>query len=78
MPNEVPAFLQDFINHRKHATKQDKNSPSVKKSESLMPAVKVGDLEMGIEGIIEKKPKAKFVKEFLQIRIDEMSKTKMK
>jgi hypothetical protein len=78
MPNEVPAFLQDFINHRKHTTKQDKQSPSVKKTESLLPATKVGDLDMGIEGIIEKKPKAKFVKEFLQIRIDEMSKTKMK
>jgi len=78
MPNEIPAFLQEFINNRKHATKQDKQSPSVKKTESLLPAVKVGDLDMGIEGIIEKKPKAKFVKEFLQTRIDEMSKTKMK
>ena len=78
MPNEIPAFLKDFMNHRKHVTKQDMTSPAVKKSESLMPATKVGDLDMGIEGIIEKKPKAKFVKQFLQTRIDEMSKAKMK
>jgi hypothetical protein len=51
-------------------------SPSVKKSESLKPAK--NELEVGIEGIIEKKPKDKIVKEFLQNRIDELSKNKMK
>jgi hypothetical protein len=76
MPNEVPAFLQDFMNHRKHVTKQDLTSPAVKKSESLKPAK--NELEVGIEGIIEKKPKSKVVKEFFQNRIDEMSKSKMK
>jgi len=76
MPNEVPAFLQDFMNHRKHVTKQDLTSPAVKKSESLKPAK--NELEVGIEGIIEKKPKSKIVKEFLQNRIDELSKGKMK
>lgn len=78
MPNEIPAFLQDFMNHRKHVTKQDMTSPAVKKSESLKPHKTVGDLELAIEGIIEKKPKAKFVKEFLQTRIDDLSKAKMK
>jgi hypothetical protein len=76
--NEVPAFLQDFMTHRKQVTKQDVKSPAVKKSESLMPAKTVGDLEMGIAGIIEKKPKRKIVQEFLQNRIDELSKVKMK
>jgi len=76
MPNEVPAFLQDFMNHRKHVTKQDLTSPAVKKSESLKPAK--NELEVGIEGIIEKKPKNKAVKDFIQTRIDEMSKSKMK
>jgi len=76
MPNEIPAFLQDFMNHRKHMTKQDLMSPAVKKSESLKPAK--NELEVGIEGIIEKRPKNKIVKEFLQNRIDELSKGKMK
>jgi hypothetical protein len=76
--NEIPAFLQDFMSHRKQVTKQDVKTPAVKKSESLMPAKTTGDLEMGIQGIIEKKPKNKLVREFLQIRIDELSKTKMK
>ena len=78
MPNELPAFLQDFMSHRKHVTKQDVKSPAVKKSESLMPAKTLGELEMAIEGIIEKKPKSKLVKAFLQTRIDELSKAKMK
>jgi hypothetical protein len=78
MPNEIPAFLQDFMNHRKHATKQDMMSPAVKKTESMKPNKTVGDLELAIEGIIEKKPKSKFVKEFLQTLIDDLSKAKMK
>jgi hypothetical protein len=43
-----------------------------------MPAKTLGELEMAIEGIIEKKPKSKLVKAFLQTRIDELSKAKMK
>jgi len=78
MPNEIPGFLQDFMNHRKHMTKQDMTSPAVKKSESLKPAVGKAEIEQGIDAIIEKKPKAKIVKEFLQTRIDELSKNKMK
>jgi hypothetical protein len=77
MPNEIPGFLQDFMNHRKHVTKQDTKSPAVKKSESLKPAVGKLELEMGLEGIIDKKPKNKVVREFFQIRVDELSKTKI-
>ena len=78
MPNEIPAFLQDFMNHRRQVTKQDKMSPAVKKSESLMPAVGATQIEQSISAIIEKKPKNKVVREFLQTRVDELSKTKMK
>jgi hypothetical protein len=78
MPNEIPAFLQDFMNHRKHMSKQDMNSPAVKKSESLMPAKGTADIEIAIQGIIEKKPKNKVVKKFLETRIEELSKAKMK
>ena len=75
---EVPAFLQDFMNHRKHLTKQDMTAPAVKKSEALKPVKGQAELEMAIEGIIEKKPGDKIVKDFLQTRIDELSKIKMK
>jgi len=78
MPNELPAFLQDFMNHRKHVTKEDKMSPAVKKSESLKPAKGTTEMEQSLEAIIEKKPKSKVVKVFFQTRIDELSKTKMK
>jgi len=78
MPNEIPAFLQDFMNHRKHMSKQDMNSPAVKKSEALMPAKGTADIEIAIQGIIEKKPKGKVVKKFLESRIEELSKAKMK
>jgi lipopolysaccharide biosynthesis regulator YciM len=78
MPNEIPAFLQEFMNHRKHVTSKDMTSPSVRKSESLKPVRGNEELEMAIEGIIEKKPSDKVVKDFLKVRIDELSKAKMK
>jgi len=78
MPNEIPAFLHEFIQHRKHITKQDMTSPAVKKSESLMPAKGTADIEIAIAGIIEKRPKNKVVKKFLESRIEELSKAKMK
>jgi hypothetical protein len=78
MPNEIPAFLQDFMNHRKHMSKQDMNSPAVRKSEALMPAKGTADIEIAIQGIIEKRPKNKIVKKFLESRIEELSKAKMK
>jgi len=78
MPNEIPAFLQEFMSHRRHMTKQDMNSPAVRKSESLLPAKGTADIEIAIQGIIEKKPKNKVVKKFLESRIEELSKSKMK
>ena len=78
MPNaEIPAFLADFMNHRKHVTKQDMKSPAVKKSESLKPVKQLEEMHLALEGIIEKKPKNKFVKKFLETRIEELSKNKM-
>jgi len=78
MPSaELPGFLMDFMKHRAHMTKQDMTAPAVKKSASLLPAKDKKELEMAIEGIIEKKPKNKVVKEFFQNRCDEMSKSKM-
>jgi hypothetical protein len=78
MPSaEIPAFLMDFMNHRKHLSKQDMTNPAVKKSAALQPAKDKKELEMAIEGIIEKKPKNKVVKEFFQNRVDELSKNKM-
>jgi hypothetical protein len=53
-------------------------SPAVKKSESLMPAKGTADMELSLNSIIEKKPKAKVVKKFFESRIEELSKTKMK
>ena len=43
-----------------------------------MPAKGTADIEMAIAGIIEKKPKNKVVKKFLESRIEELSKVKMK
>jgi len=77
MPHELPGFLQDFMQHRQHLSKQDKMSPAVKKSESLKPVKGKAEIDQAIDGIIEKKPKNKVVKEFFQNRCDEMSKSKM-
>jgi hypothetical protein len=78
MPSaEIPGFLMDFMKHRAHLTKQDMAAPAVKKSKSLEPAKDKKEIEMAIEGIIEKKPKNKVVKEFFQNRVDELSKGKM-
>ena len=78
MPSaELPAFLMEFMNHRKHLSKQDMTNPAVKKSASLNPVKDKKEIEQAIEGIIEKKPKNKVVKEFFQNRVDELSKSKM-
>lgn len=79
MPSaEIPGFLMDFMKHRQHLTKQDMTAPAVKKSKALQNQGKKDDLMMAIDGIIEKKPGRKYVKEFLQNRVDELSKEKMK
>jgi hypothetical protein len=77
MPNEIPGFLQDFMSHRAHLSKKDMTSPAQKKSDSLKPVKGRAEIDMAIDGIIEKKPKNKIVKEFFQNRCDEMSKAKM-
>ena len=76
MPNELPAFLQDFMKHRQATTKKEEK-PIDKKKASLMPASKNKDLETSVHSIIDKKPGRKIVEEFLQNRCAELSKKKM-
>jgi hypothetical protein len=78
MPNnEIPAALQDFIAHRKHI-KGKESSPIVKKKLGVSDHKGKAELEQGIEGIIEKKPKAKVVMEFFKERVKELTAAKMK
>ena len=76
MPNEIPAFLQEFIKHRQHMTKSDP-TPQQKKQILLQTAVAKKDLDMTVAGIIEKMPSRKVLDEFLQKRCDELTKTKV-
>jgi hypothetical protein len=78
MPShEVPAFLQDFMNHRKqHLGKETK--PEVKKQLGLTDHKSKAELEQSIQGIIDKKPKRKIVAEYFKNRIKELTATKMK
>lgn len=76
MPNELPAFLQDFIKHRQHHKKSE--TPHEAKHTGLTPASKTKDLDTTIKGIIEKKPTRKAIDVFLQKRCDELSATKTK
>ena len=55
MPNELPAFLQDFIKHRQHVVKSAPD-PKQMKANALTPASKVKDLDTTVKGIIEKSP----------------------
>jgi hypothetical protein len=75
--NEVPAALQDFIAYRQHL-KNKESSPIVKKKLGISDHKGKAELEQGIEGIIEKKPKAKVVVEFFKERLKELTATKMK
>lgn len=77
MPTELPAFLQDFVKHRQHVAKNAPTPSDVKKA-SLTPASKVPELDLGVKGIIDKKPPRKIVDEFLQKRCDELTAIKMK
>ena len=77
MPNELPAFLQDFVKHRQHVVKNAPTPTQVKQA-SLQPASKTADLELGIKGIIDKKPPRKVLDEFFQKKCDELTATKMK
>jgi hypothetical protein len=50
----------------------------VKKKLGLTDHKSKAELEMGIQGIIEKKPKNKIVAEFFQNRVKDLTATKMK
>jgi len=75
--NEVPAALQDFISHRKHI-KDKESAPVVKKKLGITDHKGKAELEQGIQGLIEKKPNAKVVKEFFKERVKELTVEKMK
>lgn len=75
--NEVPAALQDFIAHRQQL-KNKESAPAVKKKLGISDHKNKAELEQGIQGLIEKKPIAKIVKEFFKERIKELTATKMK
>jgi len=75
--SEIPAALQDFISHRQHL-KNKESSPVVKKKLGLSDHKGKAELEQGIQGIIEKKPKAKIVMEFFKERVKELTATKLK
>lgn len=74
---EIPAFLADFISHRKHSLKEQK--PEEKKK--LLKGISVAKdktLDTSVDGIIDKRPSRKVVEEYFQNKCDELSKEKMK
>jgi hypothetical protein len=75
--HEIPAALTEFIKHRQHL-KNKESSPIVKKKLGLSDHKGKAELEQGIQGLIEKKPKAKVVMEFFKERIKELTAEKMK
>ena len=75
--NEIPGFLQDFISHRKHVISKDQ-TPEMKKKLGVSDKKGKAEIEMAIQGIIEKKPKNKIVAEYFQNRIKELTAEKMK
>ena len=74
---ELPAFLQEFINHRKGAKDKDL-SQAAKKQLGVTDKKGKQEIEMAIEGIIEQKPKAKIVKNYFKERIKDLTAVKMK
>ena len=78
MPHaEIPAALSDFMAHRK-AHKDKETAPAVKKKLGISSHKGKAELEQGIEGIIERKPKNKIVAEYFQERVKELTAVKMK
>ena len=74
---EIPAFLADFISHRKSVLKE--KTPQEKKQILKGTAtVKMESLDTTVAGIIDKKPGTKTLEEYFQKRCDELSKEKMK
>ena len=77
MPHEIPTALSEFMAHRKHI-KDKESAPAVKKKMGLSDHKGKAELEQGIEGIIERKPKKKVLMEFFKERVKELTATKMK
>lgn len=77
MPHEIPAFLQEFINTRKQVSKKSETPAELKKIERGQVKAK-NELETSVDYIIEKKPDDKAVFEYLQTRLEELDKEKMK
>ena len=77
MPTELPGFLQDFIKHRQHVSKNSP-TPLQAKKDALIDVKKTKELELDVKGIIEKKPARKVLDEYLQRRCDELTAAKMK
>ena len=73
---EIPAFLADFISHRKSVLKE--KTPQEKKQILKGSTVKMESLDTTVDGIIDKKPGTKALEEYFQKRCDELSKEKMK
>lgn len=78
MPHhEIPAALQDFMVYRKQI-KDKETAPAVKKKMGLSDHKGKAELEQGLQGLIEKKPKKKVVMEFFKERVKELTAVKMK
>jgi len=75
--HEVPQALQDFLKHRQHL-KDKETAPAVKKRLGLTDHKGKAELEQSIQGIIDKKPNKKIVKEFFKERVKELMAVKMK
>ena len=75
--HEVPQALQDFIKHRQNLKGKD-SAPAVKKKLGLTDHKGKAELEQGIQGIIDKKPSRKVVRDFFKERIKELNAAKMK
>jgi hypothetical protein len=75
--HEVPQALQEFIKHRQHLKDKD-TAPAVKKKLGLTDHKGKAELEQSIQGIIDKKPNKKIVKEFFKERVKELMAAKMK
>ena len=74
---ELPAFLQEFMNHRKEHVHKEQ-TPAMKKKLGLSDKKGKAEIEMALEGIIEQKPKAKIVKNYFKERIKDLTAVKMK
>lgn len=77
MPHsEIPAFLKEFIDHRKKSV-DTKPPPEKKLVRQGVKKVEALD-DSSLAQIIENKPSKKVVEEYIQKRLDELSKIKMK